>query len=90
MSFALDLFGAKRRPRNTEYSPLPEEDTCDKDGASRIKAKIESFWKERGYVVQVYPVDGPFTAALRTTRVDLRSDLRNGLPKDWRKDASDA
>jgi hypothetical protein len=50
-------------------------------GAAALKSKIETYWRERGYEVQVLLVDGPFSAALRATRVDVRSEMVNGLPR---------
>lgn len=56
------------------------EDFCDRDGAYKLKAKIESYWAERGHEVQVDILPGPFNIALRSARFDVRSNLRNGLP----------
>ncbi|MEQ1617903.1 MAG: hypothetical protein ABL883_06120 [Terricaulis sp.] len=50
-------------------------------GAAAIKTKIEAYWRDRGYEVQVMLVDGPFSPALRASRVDVRSELINGLPR---------
>jgi|CXWL01.1.fsa_nt_gi hypothetical protein len=50
-------------------------------GAAAIKSKIEAYWRDRGYEVQVMLVDGPFSPALRASRVDVRSELINGLPR---------
>ncbi len=59
----------------------PMADWTNSNGAAALKTKIETFWRERGYEVQVMLVDGPFSAALRATRVDVRSELINGLPR---------
>lgn len=61
--------------------------TCA-SGAAALKARIEAYWLGRGYEVQVMLVDGPFSAALRATRVDVRSELVNGLPRAALKQAS--
>lgn len=53
----------------------------DSAGAQELKTRIESYWQQRGYNVQVMLVDGSFTPALRASRVDVRSDLVNGLPR---------
>lgn len=53
----------------------------DRAGASELKARIEAYWRERGYNIQVMLVEGSFTPALRASRVDVRSDLINGLPR---------
>lgn len=56
-------------------------DWTNSAGAAVLKTKIETYWRERGYEVQVMLVDGPFSAALRATRVDVRSEMINGLPR---------
>jgi hypothetical protein len=53
----------------------------DRAGASELKARIEAYWRERGHEVQVMLVEGGFTAALRAGRMDVRSDLVNGMPR---------
>lgn len=54
---------------------------CDKDGAHSLKRKIEEYWRDKGHEVEVKLVDGPFTASMRSSRTDLRSDMLNGLPR---------
>ncbi len=56
-------------------------DWTNSAGAAVLKTKIETYWRERGYEVQAMLVDGPFSAALRATRVDVRSEMINGLPR---------
>ena len=58
-----------------------EREYTDAAGARELKQRIEAYWLERGHRVQVMLVDGAFTAALRASRVDVRSDLVNGLPR---------
>ncbi|MBI1250366.1 MAG: phosphoglycolate phosphatase [Alphaproteobacteria bacterium] len=57
-----------------------EHDWCNADGARRLKLKIEEYWRERGYNVDVKLVDAGFVAAMRSARTDVRSDMVNGLP----------
>jgi hypothetical protein len=57
------------------------EDFCSTDGAHRLKQRIQEYWRERGYEVSVNLVDAPFVAAMRSGRTDVRSDLRNGMPR---------
>ena len=57
------------------------EDLCDEEGARRLKQKIEDYWRERGYDVAINTVEAGFTAAMRSGRTDLRSDMINGLPR---------
>lgn len=54
---------------------------CNTHGAFKLKAKIESYWAERGAKVNVKVVDAEFTPALRSARADVRSDMVNGMPK---------
>ncbi|MCR6644660.1 MAG: hypothetical protein NVV62_09135 [Terricaulis sp.] len=58
-----------------------QADYTDQAGAKELKTRIEAFWRERGYDVQVMLVDAPFAAALRAARVDVRSEMVNGLPR---------
>lgn len=58
---------------------------CDHTGATRIKERIEAYWRERGYEVSVVLVQGQYSNILRETRMDLRSDMVNGLPRGWRE-----
>lgn len=57
-----------------------EYDFCNVDGARRLKQRIEEYWRERGYEVDVKLVDAGFMAAMRSARTDVRSDMVNGLP----------
>jgi hypothetical protein len=57
------------------------QEFTDRAGAAELKTRIESYWRERGHDVQVMLVEGSFTPALRASRVDVRSDLVNGLPR---------
>lgn len=55
-------------------------DYCTKDGAVRIKEKIEAYWAERGKKVEVNLVQGGFLASMRSARTDVRSNMINGVP----------
>ncbi|MEE9347931.1 MAG: phosphoglycolate phosphatase [Robiginitomaculum sp.] len=55
-------------------------DYCTKDGAVRIKEKIEAYWAERGHAVTVNLVQGGFLASMRSARTDVRSNMINGVP----------
>jgi hypothetical protein len=55
-------------------------DYTDRAGAQILKARIEAYWRERGYEVQVTLAAASFTPALRAARFDIRSELVNGLP----------
>ena len=45
-----------------------------------MKQRIEEYWRERGYTVDVKLVEAGFVAAMRSARTDVRSDMVNGFP----------
>ena len=53
---------------------------CDTDGARRLKARIEEYWSERGFDVNINLVEAGFVPAMRSARTDVRSNMINGLP----------
>ncbi len=57
-----------------------DHDFCNVDGARRIKMRIEEYWRERGYNVDVKLIEAGFVAAMRSARTDVRSDMVNGFP----------
>jgi len=57
-----------------------DHDFCSTDGARRLKQRIEEYWRERGFDVDVKLVDAGFVAAMRSARTDVRSDMVNGMP----------
>lgn len=61
--------------------PQPIEDHCTEAGAQRLAKRIERYWKAHGHVVRCKTVDAGFAPAMRSARVDLRSDMVNGWPK---------
>jgi hypothetical protein len=64
-----------------------DNDFCTPDGARRLKQRIEDYWRDRGYAVDVKLVEAGFVAAMRSARFDVRSDLVNGFPRPEREDA---
>lgn len=56
-------------------------DWCNEDGAKRLKQKIEQYWAERGFDVNIDLVDACFIAAMRSARTDVRSNMVNGMPR---------
>lgn len=60
---------------------MKRNDHCDKEGAIRLKRRIEEYWADRGFEVKVHLQDADFVSAMRSRRVDVRSDMVNGLPK---------
>ena len=63
----------------TEVSRM-DHDFCNADGARRLKQRIEEYWRDRGYNVDIKLVEAGFVAAMRSARTDVRSDMVNGLP----------
>ncbi len=59
---------------------MTPSDWCTLDGAKRLKMKIEAYWLERGYDVNIALVDAGFLPAMRSARTDVRSNMVNGLP----------
>ena len=55
-------------------------DWCTNDGAHKLKEKIEAYWRDRGYDVNIDLVEGGFIAAMRSGRTDVRSNMINGMP----------
>jgi hypothetical protein len=58
-----------------------ESDYCSRDGAMALKAKIESYWRERGQEVDIALHNVGFHPAIRAARYDVRSDMVNGMPR---------
>lgn len=75
------LSPAEAKMQAAVTQPPIERDFCDFAGAQRLKAKIEEYWRERGHSVEIELVESGFVAAMRAARVDLRSNMINGLPK---------
>jgi hypothetical protein len=57
------------------------KDWCDDDGARRLREKINAYWTERGYEVDVDLIDAGFVPAMRSARTDVRSNMVNGMPR---------
>lgn len=64
-----------------------DHDFCNVDGAKRLKQRIEEYWRERGYNVDVKLVEAGFVPAMRSARTDVRSDMVNGMPSRRGEDA---
>lgn len=61
------------------HYPVEPLEWCDRAGADALKRKIAAHWK--GHKIVFATVAGPFTASLRASRFDVRSDMVNGLPR---------
>ena len=55
-------------------------DWCDRSGASQLAARIEDFWRKRGFEVSVETEEAAFVSTMRSARMDVRSDMVNGMP----------
>lgn len=66
-------------------SDLGRGNFTDRQGAAELKARIEEYWSKRGFDVQVVLVEAPFSAAIRSARYDIRSELIDGLPRQLRE-----
>ena len=58
-----------------------EYDFCNPEGARRLKQRIEEYWRDRGYNVDIKLIEAGFVAAMRSARTDVRSDMVNGMPR---------
>lgn len=56
------------------------KDLCGRDGALKLKALIEAYWRERGYDIEVRIVEKSYLDVMRSDRCDVRSNLINGRP----------
>jgi hypothetical protein len=66
-----------------------DHDFCNVDGARRLKMRIEEYWRERGYNVEVKLIEAGFVAAMRSARTDVRSDMVNGFPTKRERETTD-
>lgn len=63
---------------------MSEDKLHTRPGAEALARRIEAYWAERGYRVTCEIVPGPFNSSIREARFDVRSDMLNGLPKNYR------
>ncbi|MGF1545655.1 MAG: hypothetical protein ACFB00_14375 [Parvularculaceae bacterium] len=56
-------------------------DHCDKDGAQRLAQRIQDFWRKQGFDVRIEMNAEGFVSTMRSARMDLRSDMINGMPR---------
>jgi hypothetical protein len=62
-----------------------KEDYCSESGALRLKHRIETYWADRGYPVQVNLKRVEFHPLMRSARFDIRSNMKNGVPVGGRQ-----
>jgi hypothetical protein len=56
-------------------------DYCCQPGAERLKAMIETYWRDRGFNVRVTVRQAGFHPSVRAIRFEVHSDMINGLPR---------
>lgn len=86
--YALQKIGAERDLGGwTAFDAAHTEgaDYCSRAGAEALKAKIETYWRERGQNVMVALHNVGFHPAIRAARFDVRSDMLNGKPRTGAK-----
>ncbi|WP_022699374.1 phosphoglycolate phosphatase [Euryhalocaulis caribicus] len=57
------------------------KDHCDRDGAAALMERIRDYWAARGRTARLYMSEQAFDPAMRSRRVDIRSDMVNGMPQ---------
>ena len=57
---------------------MASNDFCTREGAMRLKERIEAYWKDRGYDVNIELHEAGFMPAMRSARTDVRSNMVNG------------
>ncbi len=57
-----------------------DHDFCSGEGARRLKQRIEAYWNDRGFCVDIKLIEAGFVPAMRSGRTDVRSDMVNGFP----------
>ncbi len=72
---------AANHPASHNVFPFEPLEWSDEPGAIALKEKIEAYWRERGHIIKCQLVPRAFTPEMRMARVDVRSDLLNGLPR---------
>lgn len=68
-------------PTEDERAIYGRNNSCTKEGATRLKERIEQFWLERGHAVQVDVIEAKFHPSIRATRFDVRSNMIGGFPR---------
>ena len=56
------------------------KDFCCGDGAEKLKSMIEQYWSSKGHKIETSLISADYTPKMRSRRVDVRSNLVNGLP----------
>jgi hypothetical protein len=65
-------------------------DYCSQTGAMALKTRIEAYWRERGHNVMLSLHNVGFHPAIRAARFDVRSDMVNGIPRNYGPQTNEA
>lgn len=68
------------RPRDYPTTDYRGDNYLSREGALEIKRRIEAYWAARGFDVSVRVESAEFHPAVRSARLDVRSDMINGMP----------
>jgi hypothetical protein len=80
-TFVLEFDGAESEDWGRDAGGRATTDYCSRQGAEALKAKIETYWRERGEDVMIALHNVGFHPAIRAARFDVRSDMLNGMPR---------
>jgi hypothetical protein len=58
-------------------------DFCTNEGAIHLAERIREFWRKRGYEVDIEARREGFISTMRSARTDLRSNMVNGMPRQF-------
>lgn len=58
-------------------------DFCSNEGAQYLAERIRDFWRKRGYEVDIEARREGFVSTMRSARTDLRSNMVNGMPRQF-------
>lgn len=59
---------------------MTEREHCTAAGAENLRQRIKDYWYQRGYLVSAWTEANKWSCATRVARVDVRTDMANGLP----------
>jgi hypothetical protein len=75
----------KRRREGTRVRTWSRQiDPSSRAGSEALAARIVKYWALQGYQIQAYVAEKPFNVAMRSVRWEVKTDLVNGLPSNYR------
>ncbi len=72
-------FQVRAHARGNEANTT-DADYCDAIGAAILKARIEEYWRKKGFEIEARLVRKDFIPGMRSARFDVVSNMRNGYP----------